>query len=176
MSLITTVPVDAATGKVQEVYAPMLEATSMVPRPLQMLSASPDLLEIYNRNLWYYLRHPTLSFALLAHIRVLASIECGFPYCIELNSGFLKQRLGLTEEQLRTLRSDPAQAPLEEKDRAMLLFVLEALRAPEDVSREDVAALHDLGWTDRDILDATQHGAGMVATGILFNAFKMHED
>jgi len=55
----------------------------------------------------------------------------------------------------------------------MLLFVLKAVKNPDSVEQKDVDALHELGWTDQDILEATHHGADMVRHGILFKAFKM---
>ena len=56
------------------------------------------------------------------------------------------------------------------------MFVHKAVTRPETTTREDVAALRELGWTDSDILDATSHGADMVRHGTLFKAFKMDED
>jgi hypothetical protein len=53
--------------------------------------------------------------------------------------------------------------------------VLKAVKTPEEVTAEDTQKLRDLGWSDGDIIDATAHGAGMVADGIMFKAFKMDE-
>jgi len=58
----------------------------------------------------------------------------------------------VTDEQLENLKSDPKQAPLIDKDKAMLLFVLKAVKTPDSVEQKDVDALHGLGWTDQDIL------------------------
>jgi len=60
----------------------------------------------------------------------------------------------VTDEQLDAMKADPAQSQLNEKDKAMLLFVLRAVKSPEAVEQKDVDALHDLGWTDQDILEA----------------------
>jgi hypothetical protein len=59
------------------------------------------------------------------------------------------------------------------KDKAMLLFVLKALKTPQEVSREDMDALHQMGWTDSDVYDAVFHGAGMIAPSFMMKAFKM---
>jgi len=64
-------------------------------------------------------------------------------------------------------------APLEEKDKAMLLFVLKAVQTSDAVEQGDVDALRGLGWDDRDIIDAANHGADMVSAGLMFRAFKM---
>ena len=175
MALIKTTSPEEATGAVKEVYGAMQERLGFVPRPLQMLSASPDLLGIYARSMGYFGAHETLGFPLLTQIRLLAALHCDYPYCIDLNSKLLETAFGLTGEQVAALRTDAASSPLEAKDRAMLLFAVKAIRSPEDVQSGDMAELHDLGWTDRDVFDALYHGAAMVAMGIMFTAFKMGE-
>ena len=68
---------------------------------------------------------------------------------------------------------DPLKAPLEEKEQAMLSFVIKAVKSPDAVEQQDMDKLHDLGWTDRDILDALAHGTNMVGSSILMKTFKM---
>jgi hypothetical protein len=54
--------------------------------------------------------------------------------------------------------------------------VLKAVERPGEVEKQDVAELRDLGWTDREIVEATNYGADMLRHGILFKAFKMDEE
>jgi hypothetical protein len=68
---------------------------------------------------------------------------------------------------------DPLKAPLEEKDQAMLDFVMTAIKSPDAVEQQDMDHLHDMGWSDRDILDALVHGTNMVGSSILMKTFKM---
>ncbi|MBW2706781.1 MAG: hypothetical protein JRD84_10800 [Deltaproteobacteria bacterium] len=35
--------------------------------------------------------------------------------------------------------------------------------------------LHELGWTDSDILEALSHGTNMIASSILMKTFKMDQ-
>lgn len=35
--------------------------------------------------------------------------------------------------------------------------------------------VHELGWTDGDILDALAHGANMIGASILMKTFKMDQ-
>jgi len=60
---------------------------------------------------------------------------------------------------------------LEEPQKALLLFVLKAVKTPQSVTAEDIDALHKLGWSDQEIFDATYHGASMVGPSILYKAF-----
>jgi alkylhydroperoxidase family enzyme len=80
---------------------------------------------------------------------------------------------GLEDAEIEKAISAPETAPLEDKDKALLLFVLKTIKTPDTVSAEEVDALHELGWTDRDILDATVHGTGMIGPSFLMKAFKM---
>lgn len=80
---------------------------------------------------------------------------------------------GMTEEDIKELEKDPSQAPLEDNERAMLAFVIKAINTPDAVTQEDVDQLHEMGWADRDILDALAHGANMIGSSILMKTFKM---
>ena len=68
---------------------------------------------------------------------------------------------------------DPRKAPLEDKERAILDFVMKAIKSPDAVEQGDMDQLHDMGWTDRDILDAMVHATNMVGASILMKTFSM---
>ncbi len=175
MPLLKTVAPDQATGQVKEVYDIMLEKAGVVPKPLQLVSVSPALLGITAQLIKHYMNHPTLGFELLAYIRLLVAHSFDYQYCVAFNAGGLQMMCGLTDEQIEAILENPAQAALNDKDKAMLLFVRKAVKTPEDVSETDIAELHDMGWTDQDIFDATQHGANMLSHGLMFKAFKMDQ-
>ena len=79
----------------------------------------------------------------------------------------------MTEEDIERMVEDPFEAPLEDKERAMLGFVMKAIKTPDAVAQEDMDRLHEMGWTDGDILDALAHGTNMVASSILMKTFKL---
>ncbi|MBU1155577.1 MAG: hypothetical protein KJ921_06985 [Proteobacteria bacterium] len=174
MAIIKVVPPEQAEGKVKEGYG-LFEKLGMVPTPFQMYSSSPGLIGVRLQSLGYFRGHPNLSMPLLALIRMLVAEELKYYYCISLNREILKAIGIMDEDAAAKVLADPENAPLEEKDKAMLLFVLKAVKTPEEVTAEDTQKLRDLGWSDGDIIDATSHGAGMVADGIMFKAFKMDE-
>ena len=176
MSLIKTVKYEEAQGEVKEVYDAVKAVAQTVPKPLQMASISPGLLKIQGQILQYYLNHPRLSFPLMAHIRFLVASHAGYDYCINFNGSLLSTWLGVGEEQLEAMQKDPSQANLEDKDRALLAFVIKAVQAPDSTTKAEVEQLHGLGWTDQDIYEALYHGANMVSAGIAFKALKMGEE
>ncbi len=93
-----------------------------------------------------------------------------------MNAGMPVGMMGWTLEQVAATRADPAAAQLPERDKALLLFVLNAVQDATSVVAADLDALRRLGWSDGDILDALVHGARMVAGDIIINAFKIERD
>jgi len=65
------------------------------------------------------------------------------------------------------------QAPLEDRERLLVAFVMKAIKTPELVTEEDMESLRREGWNDSDILDAVMQGTVMVSTNTLMKAFKM---
>jgi hypothetical protein len=52
---------------------------------------------------------------------------------------------------------------------------MKAIKTPDEVEKQDVDQLHDLGWTDGDIMDALAHGTNMIGSSILMKTFKMDQ-
>ena len=82
---------------------------------------------------------------------------------------------GMSENDIEKIAEDPLQAPLDDRDRVMLAFVMKAIKTPDVVVKEDTDQLHELGWTDSDILDALAHGTNMIGSSILMKTFKMDQ-
>ncbi len=176
MSIIASVAPEKSAGLVGQIYEQMQQAFGRIPNAFRLFSISPAVMENQWQNNRYYFQHPTLGFPLLASIRMLVSQENECEYCIGMNAALLIQHAGFTPDQIAAMKRDASAAPLEARDKAMLLFVLKATGAPKTVERADVDALHALGWSDGEIFDAVNHGARNVAVDILFNAFKIEND
>lgn len=175
MTLIQTTPPEKAEGKLAELYAETEQFFGMVPNNVRLLGVSPAILENQLQLIGHYMGHPTLSTPLLAMIRMLVSKSCKSPYCQNLNSGLL-QKAGFNQEQIGAMQADPTKAPLDEKNKALLLFVLKATDDPHSVEAGDIDRLRSLGWTEVDIFDAVAHGSRMVGTNIIFDTFKIDRD
>lgn len=176
MSIVATVAPEQATGRVADIYAQMQQFLGRVPNAMRLFSASPAVLENQWQNTSYYFQHPTLTLPLLATIRMLVSLANDCDYCIGFNEGLLIERAGFTPDQIAATKRDPAAAPLGDKDKAMLLFVLKATHTPKAVTLADIEALRASGWSDTDIFEAVNLGARNVAVDILFNTFKIEND
>ena len=74
------------------------------------------------------------------------------------------------------IKLDPSKAPLEEKELAMLLFVLAVVKNSNAIGQGDIDKLRNLGWNDTEILEATYHATNSVSVDKIFNAFKITPD
>jgi AhpD family alkylhydroperoxidase len=176
MSLIETVHPEQATGTVAEVYRQIGQVLGRVPNGMRLYSASPALLREHWQLLGYYMRHPNLSPALLATVRLLVSEANDCEYCIDMNAGMLIGMFGLSPEQVAAIRRDPEAAPFTAKDKALLKLVLKTVVQRQPATRAELDALAALGWSSADVLDAVAHGARNVSVDVLLNAFAVEND
>ena len=176
MPLIQTQTLENATGDVAEIYKQMQQAWGNVPNGFAIFSASPLWLKQQWEYVGYYMQHPTLSFPLLAVVRMLVSAGQKCDYCIDMNAGMLMDMAGWTPEQVAATRANVNDAPFTEREKALMRLVLKAVRDPLAVTALDLEDLRVQGWSDQEILDAVNHGARQVASDIVFNAFKVERD
>ncbi|MDA8139837.1 MAG: hypothetical protein M0036_14395 [Desulfobacteraceae bacterium] len=172
MGLIQTVDPQKAQGEMKEAFDFFKKTIGTIPAPMAMFSASPALFKMQLQSLNYFIKHPTLGFPLLSSIRYLVARQYDYQFCTGFNKVFL-QKQGLSEEDIQKMNQDPESAPLDDKDRAMLAFVMKAVKAPQSVSQQDMDQLHAMGWGDSDALDAMMHAGGLIAASILMKTFKL---
>ena len=170
MFILNHVKPEDATGKVAEAYG-IFPPGLPVPEPMLMMSASPDLAVLQSNIIRYFISQDKLDLGLLATIRYLVACEYDYPYCINFNAHLLQMAGGMTPAELESLRTNLEMALLEDFQKELVLFVLKAVKTPEQVTKEDVEKLHKLGWSDQNIFDAVYHGATMVAMSLMFKAF-----
>ena len=135
MALIKTVSPEQAEGKMKEAFDMFIENLGVIPKPLEMMSASPAIFELQLQRIQYYTNHPTLSFALLSHIRYLVAHNLSYKFCMDFNKLILKKQ-GLEDDDIKQIEADPTTSLLEEKESAMLAFVVNAVKAPSSVKAE----------------------------------------
>ena len=172
MTLIQTVAFEKAEGIVKQGYQSFKEKLGVIPKPMEMMSASPFLFESQLKRIQYYSQHPTLGFALLTHIRYLAAETLKFPFCMKFNREMLK-KIGLTDTDISMMTQDPEKCMLETNETAMLEFVMKAMKEPGSVTAEDIDILRQHGWNDRDMMDALAHGVNMVDHAVMMQAFQI---
>lgn len=176
MPLIHTVTPENATGEVAAVYNEIKAMFGFVPNAIQLDSINPVRLRHHWEGIKQAVTHRTLSQELFTTIRLIASEIEHCEYCIGLNAGLLMQMHGRSAEEIAAIRANPASAPLNAKEKALLVFVIKALKDSNATTRQDIDALHAAGNDDREIFDALTHGTQQIAGDIILNAFKVAPD
>jgi uncharacterized protein YciW len=94
---------------------------------------------------------------------------------MDLNRHFLK-KLGNDDDTIRAMENDPSRSMLEENESAMLEFVIRSMKKPTSVTAADIARLKDLGWEERDMVDALAQGVGMIDHAIMMQVFQIDQN
>jgi len=94
---------------------------------------------------------------------------------MDFNKHILKKQ-GLEDGDIHKMEADPTKSLLEEKESAMLAFVVKAVKAPSSVEADEIKRLKEMGWEDRDLVDALAHGVSMIDHSIMMEVFQMNQD
>ncbi len=176
MALITTTPPQQAEGKTAEIYQDIESKFGFIPNAIQLDSINPNHMARHWEGIKEAIAHESLSAKLFTLIRLLVSEATHCDYCVGLNAGILMQMHGMSAEDIARVKQSPQQAPLEEKELALLQFVMQAIGDSNSVAAEDIEALKQKGCSEREVFDALAHGAWQVAGDIMLNAFKVERD
>ena len=159
--------------KVNAIFQSIEERLGFVPDGLRLLSISPPLLETMMGNIGYFNMGGTqLSPILTAMIRYQISSNAGCNFCIDLNEGFLTN-LGLNIDEVRAAKNKPESAPLNEKDKALLVFAVKAIQNPNDIDESEMTKIRNQGWKDREIFDAVAQAASNKSFNLILKTFNV---
>ncbi len=175
MPRIKTTSIEEAQGAVKAGYDMFIKNIGIIPKPMEMMSASPALFESQLKRIEYFSNHPNLSFPLLAHIRFLAAHHLNYSFCSDFNKMTLK-KVGLTDEQIDKMTKDPSACLLEDNEKAILLFVLQSMKDPGSITNADIDDLKKMDWTDTDMVDALSQGVSMIDHSIMMQVFGMDQN
>ncbi|HGG60246.1 MAG TPA: hypothetical protein ENK26_10100 [Gammaproteobacteria bacterium] len=176
MSYLKETAPENASGKLAELFTALEKKIGYVPNGFRALSVSEAILERQAGYIDWVMKHPTLSPRFAAILRLLISENKECDYCVHANSAMLQNFLGVSADEIAALKLNPGDAPLDEREKALVLFVLDAIENPREVSAMDIDDLREMGWSDSEILDALYQGAQQVAFDILVTAFNVEND
>lgn len=86
------------------------------------------------------------------------------------------KKLGNDDDTIRAMESDPSKSMLEENEGAMLDFVIRSMKKPASITAADITRLKDLGWDERDMVDALAQGVSMIDHSIMMQVFQIDQD
>jgi uncharacterized peroxidase-related enzyme len=176
MSLLTTIHPQQAEGATAEIYREVEGMLGFIPNAIRLDSVNPSHMARHWESIKEVIGHETLSQKLFTLIRLLLSEATQCDYCVGLNAAMLIQHHGMSQEDIIQVKKTLDAAPLDQKEKALLRFVMKGVSDSNNISAEDVRALKQLGISDREIFDALSHGAWHVANDVMLNAFKVERD
>ncbi len=171
--LISYTSVEQAKDDVKVVYTEIKAAFGIVPEPIKGLSLNPAML----RNTWemYKIMGNNKNFSpkTTTMMRYLVAEANHCKYCVGFNKGMLLNIFKLSEDEINALQNNPSSAKLDDKQKAMLLFMLKSTSHPSEVNQADINALKKLGWSEKDIVEGVKQATEMVATSLFIDTFKI---
>ena len=177
-SLIPYTAQKDAKGEIKAIYDQVQGAFGMVPAPILQHSVSPASLKA----LWVQFgsqHNENFSNQLQAMMRMTVAASDGLDcdYCVGFKEGMLINMFKMDMKQINAVKKDPRNdTALGEKDKKMLLFMVDAVRNPKKVDKAQVDELRKLGWSDKDIFDGVKMSTQMAAMTLLVNTLKISRD
>lgn len=162
MAWIKTIPFDAATGKLRDLYHRVTGPNNNVDNIMMMHSLRPHTMEAHMAVYKYVLHHKdnTIPKWFLEALGVWTSHVNGCGYCVEHHFAGMK-RLMQQDARADALRlaieaGDIPSMPLDPREQAAMRYAERLTKTPDKVDEMDVKALRMAGWDDGEILEINQ--------------------
>jgi alkylhydroperoxidase family enzyme len=175
MSILKITNKDEATGAVAAVYQLMEDRIKFIPNVVKMHSVSSDFFEKFMAVTGFYTDHPTLDPVLVSYIRLLISHHENAEYCIRLQSAVLNN-YKVTADDIKIACNDYNLINLDPKRKMLVCFVLDMMFDRLTDAENNVNKLKEVGWTEKDIYEASMLGAVQKGTTKVISAFKVEND
>ena len=176
MSLLNLPTVENATGEIKEIFDEIQAAFGMVPNGVRQWSASPKALRSQWDNIKVRLSKDKENQKLHTIIRYLVSDESNCTYCTGFNAGMLINMFGISQDELVALQNDCSQAPLDKKNKALLVFAMKSIKDADSVNADDILTLNKLGISEQEMFDIVHAASHMLTVNTLFKTFKVAQD
>jgi len=156
--------------KVQAIYDEIKAELGfgIVPNLFKSMTIRPNFLAAQWQHFRTTILQGTLPRTLKEMIGVAISQTNHSEYALRVHLHSLSA-LGISEEVLHLLVTDPANCPLPERQKQAILFGLRVATQPQDVSEQDYAHLKSLGLSKAEIFE-------IIATANLFTGVNQYTD
>ena len=162
MPWIRTIPFDAATGKLRQLYQRVTGPDNNVDNIMMMHSLRPHTMEGHMAIYKYVMHHSanTVPKWFLEVLGVWVSSLNNCTYCVEHHFAGMKRLLG-DAERADAIRAaietrEPEAAPLDATQKAAMVYARKLTLNPAELVEEDVVTLREAGFDDGEILEINQ--------------------
>lgn len=165
-----------AEDDIKKIYKDIEERFGFVPNSIKMNSLNPITMKITADLMEYFVSNSLLSdkFRLIANFLIAKKDKS--EYCSSMIRNVLRKNLKMSENEIYMMIENPENAPLEEKESALLLFILKALTDSNSTTKKDIEKLNNLNIENEKIYDALNFATQMQKNHIMLNALKIEKD
>lgn len=155
MARIQIIEEPDAKATVKAVYDRTQEQLGFVPSVMKVMSLWPEVLDL-DQQLFttVMLAETELPQSIKEMLALVVSQTNACTYCVSHHHNFLQQ-YGVSEEIAQQLKGEGHSSQLDAKTEALLDYARKVTQHAYKVMPEDVEALRQAGWSDRQILEAT---------------------
>ncbi|PLX69758.1 MAG: hypothetical protein C0603_02160 [Denitrovibrio sp.] len=175
MALLELIPENDQDQFLKNVFSVSKETFGFIPEALKLYGIAPEILATTLKAFEAYRETEGMSPILFIYIRFAYANTMKFPYCINLNTLLLKA-LAVPADKVEEAKSDWKKLPMSDNEINLVDFALKVAINPDDVSKSDIEALKELGWTEKQIFTASDQAARMNYASTLIRAFKLEID
>mgnify|MGYP000474693269 CR=1 FL=1 len=162
MAWIKTIPFEAATGKLRQLYQRVTGPNNNVDNIMMMHSLRPHTMEAHMaiyKNVLHH-RDNEIPKWFLEALGVWVSELNGCLYCVEHHFAGMK-RLMQDDQRADSLRmaitaQDISAMPLDAREQGAMAYAKQLTLTPQHMAQADVIGLRDAGWDDGEILEINQ--------------------
>jgi len=135
-----------------------------------LLSISAKRFEMFIDEIRYIVNHKNIDRDFFSMLRLYVANRENFSYCRSFNTKLLLAK-GYDKSDLKVLKDDFKNIPLDDKHKLLAQKVIVALYSPKEFTQCDVEELKKLSWNDNDIYDAIDHGAFLFKFSKILKAY-----
>ena len=129
-----------------------------------------EYLEDFLKMLLRMVKHPNIHADIFAFIRLHIAFKEEYAYCKAYNTKFLLAK-EYTQEQLNAVVKEVTALPLDAKHQALANHAVRAIYESKKVVRGDFEKLYEMGWSQKDVFDAIEHGATLLKNGRILTTY-----
>jgi len=155
MAYIDLPEFEEMTPEIQKRARPILEKTGSLGDIFKLLALDEKVYFATDAMVQSYLLEETyLSYDIKEAIALLVSKENSCKMCVDVHKNIAKM-LGLSEEKIEDILGGIENMKVDQKDKALLNFSVRASKKDNyKMMKEDIDRLKELGWSDKEILEA----------------------
>jgi len=172
MAYITLRKYEEMDPEIQERARPILEKTGKLGEIFELLALDKDLYFATDAMVQNFLLKETrLPYSTKERIALLVSLANNCTMCVDVHKNIAKM-LGMSEEEVEETLRGVEEIQTDDREKALLDFALQAAgKENYKMTREDIDALKELGWSELELLEAARIAGYFNYINTLSNVF-----